>query len=220
MDIRAAIRRRRSIRAFTPEVPGRDLINECLQAAAWAPNPTGQQPWKFIVLSGESLRRVCQTIRDSFAAAQTRRAGLPPPEVSPEIAAMLDARKRDSVSAMMEFLQAHDIDTDRLGQGNFTFHNAPLAVLVGTYPCRDQNFLKATVAAMETFMLAAAGQGLGTCWCNAVSICAQEIKAVLDLHPDIVLVDGIAVGFPDGDAPLNSLPRERLPLSEISVWRD
>lgn len=219
MDTRAAIRRRRSIRAFTPEMPGRDLINECLQAAAWAPNPTGQQPWKFIVLSGESLQRICRTISDSFAAAQSRRAG-PPPAVSPEIAAMLDARKQDSIAAMMEFLQTHDIDTDKLGQGNFTFHRAPLAILFCTYPCRDQNFLKAAIAAMENFMLAAVSQGLGTCWCNAVSICAQEIKEALDLHPDIILVDGIAVGFPDGDAPLNRLPRERLPLAEISVWRD
>jgi len=55
MDLLKLIKQRKSIRAFTKEVPPRRLILECLEAASWAPNPTGQQSWQFIVLSGNSL---------------------------------------------------------------------------------------------------------------------------------------------------------------------
>jgi nitroreductase len=111
------------------------------------------------------------------------------------------------------------VDLQAIGKGNFVFHNAPMGIIFATYPCRDQNFLKSTVAAMQTFMLAAASRGIGTCWMNAVSICQDYIKNALNLAPDLILVDGIAVGYPVQNSPLNQLPRHRLPVEEVTEFR-
>jgi hypothetical protein len=54
---------------------------------------------------------------------------------------------------------------------------------------------------------------------NAVSICQEYIKEALDLSPNIILVDGVAVGYPVKDSPLNQIPRRRLPIEKVTDWR-
>jgi nitroreductase len=210
------IKKRRSIRAFTPQMPPRELILECLEAASWAPNPTSQQPWQFIVLTGKPLQAVCQTIKENFKPVPgTQRA-----TVGSAAQEVLDRRKKEHFSAMMEFLKAQNYDMHSAAEGNFNFHGAPVGIIFGVYPCKDQNYLKSTIAAMQNFMLAALSRGLGTCWMNAVSICQEHIKRALALEDELILVDGIAVGYPDSDSPINKISRERLPVKEVVRWMD
>lgn len=217
MNTLEACRQRKSIRAFSDAVPDKKLILQCLDAAAWAPNPTSQQPWQFIVVTGTSLQAVSAAIAENFAAAQAGRAG---PDAAPASgsAALLAERRRENFEAMVVHLKKHRVDMQALGEGNFNFHRAPMAVLFATYPCKDQNYLKSTVAAMQNFLLAAFEAGLGTCWMNAVSICQEAVKKALHLPVDLILVDGVAVGYPVQDAPLNSLPRRRLPIQDVVEW--
>ena len=218
MDIITTIKQRKSIRHFTKKVPSKKIILACLEAAAWAPNPTSQQPWKFIVLTGNKLKKVTAVIEESFADAFKKKEDLPPPSLSEASAKILQDRKERAFQQMIGHLKEKDVDMQAVGSGNFTFHNAPVGIIFATYPCKDNNFFKSTVAAMENFLLAATAHGLGTCWMNAVSICESEIKKALNLPPELLLVDGAAVGFPVEDSPLNQLPRNRLPVEEVTDW--
>lgn len=216
MDCIETIKQRKSIRAFTDKIPPRALILECLDAASWAPNPTSQQPWQFIVLTGDRLNRVSRKIKETFPATSIQHPG--PSAEKPEAIQKLGHRKKENFSEMIRFLKASGADMSLLAEGNFNFHGAPLAVLFATWPGKDQNYLKSVVSAMQTFMLAAHSKGLGTCWANAVSICQNEIKKELRLSDDLILVDGISVGYPDPDAAVNRIPRHRLPIEEVSLW--
>jgi nitroreductase len=219
MDLIGLIKERKSIRHFSAEVPPREVILECLEAASWAPNPTSQQPWKFIILTGDTLKSVCQVIEDSFGTASAKKAEQPEPALSEDTAKTFRDRKDKTFNEMVSFLGEKGVDLQAVGMGNFNFHNAPMGIVFATYPWKDQNFLKATVAAMENFLLATAARGLGTCWMNAVSICQEYIKEALDLSPNIILVDGVAVGYPVKDSPLNQIPRRRLPIEKVTDWR-
>ncbi len=209
------IKQRRSIRAFTPHMPPHELILECLEAASWAPNPTSQQPWQFIVLAGKPLQAVCRAIKENFKPASGQQV-----PISPATQEVLDRRKKEHFSEMMEFLKEHDYNMQSAADGNFTFHGAPVGIIFGVYPCKDQNYLKSTITAMQNFMLAAWSRGLGTCWMNAVSICQEHIKRELALEDELILVDGIAVGYPDPDSPINKIPRERMPVETVVRWLD
>ena len=44
------------------------------------------------------------------------------------------------------------------------------------------------------------------------------IKEALNLSPELILVDGFAVGYPAADSPLNQIPRHRLPAEEVTVF--
>jgi len=172
------------------------------------------------VVTGDSIRKVAAVIAREYAQAAARKDELPAPPVNEETARVLAERKRETFAEMLAFLQDRQADMKAVGEGNFNFHRAPAAVIFGVYPCRDQNFLKSGVAAMENFMLAAAARGLGTCWSNAVSICQESVRAALDLPSDLILVDGIAVGYPVEGSPINDIPRRRLPIEDVTEWRE
>jgi nitroreductase len=55
MDVQQAIRTRRTHKAFTPDPLPRELIDELLELARWAPNHNLTNPWRFRVLGPESL---------------------------------------------------------------------------------------------------------------------------------------------------------------------
>jgi nitroreductase len=212
------LKQRKSIRHFKPEQPPQQMILDCLKAASWAPNPTNQQPWKFIVLTGTSLEKTVGVIEDTFATEFQKKEELPFPPLSEVISTMLQARKEKAFQQMITTLKEKGVDMETVGSGNFAFHHAPVGVIFATYPWKDQNFFKSTVAALTQFLLAATEQGLGTCWMNAVSICQEPIKKALDLPPELILVDGVALGYPIDDSPLNNMPRERLPINDVTEW--
>ena len=220
MDSIEFIKSRKSFRQFKPEIPPREVIMECLDAAVWAPSPGNQQSSKFIVLTGSSLKQVCETIETQYADCMEELEKIPEPQVSPEVLSVLHDRNQETLSMMIADLSEHDVDLQVVGNGNFNFYYAPMAVLFATYPEKLHSRLKAAAAAMENFMLAATARGLGTCWMSAVSICQEPIKQTLELDPDLILVDGVAVGYPVIESPLNQFKRMRLPSEEFVEWRD
>ncbi len=53
----ALFRTRRSIRRYQDRPVPDDLLAQMLEAARWAPSATNRQPWRFIVVCDEKLRR-------------------------------------------------------------------------------------------------------------------------------------------------------------------
>jgi len=50
-----------------PDAPGRETIEQLLEAATWAPSPANNQPWEFIVITSPDLKARI------FAEAEARR---------------------------------------------------------------------------------------------------------------------------------------------------
>ncbi len=50
-------RRRRTVRDFSEEAVGREVIEQCLLAAGTAPNGANLQPWHFVVVSDPEVKR-------------------------------------------------------------------------------------------------------------------------------------------------------------------
>lgn len=57
MDVFEAIKKRRSIRAFTPEDVSKEEIEKILDAARYAPSAGNIQPWEFIVIRDFKIKR-------------------------------------------------------------------------------------------------------------------------------------------------------------------
>ena len=56
MDLIAAIKERRSCRAFLPDPIDEATIEQVLEAAVWAPSPANLQPWEFIVITAREVK--------------------------------------------------------------------------------------------------------------------------------------------------------------------
>ena len=57
MEILEAIRRRRSIRDYKPDDIPEEVLLRILEAGRWAPSGKNFQPWKFIIVRDEKVRR-------------------------------------------------------------------------------------------------------------------------------------------------------------------
>ena len=58
MDVETAIRTRRTHKAFEPEPVPREILDELLELARWAPNHHLTAPWRFRVVGPRSLQRL------------------------------------------------------------------------------------------------------------------------------------------------------------------
>ena len=212
METLEAIKRRRTIRAFQSRVPPRSVIEACLEAATWAPSATNQQPWEFIVASGDELRRITDVTRQHFARRVKER---PPFDQVPD---HLRQRQRGVFDAMNKSVAEQGIRTQDLYAISLRFFDAPYGVYFVTHKTHDYQYQVSVAAAIENFLLAATSMGLGTCWQAAAVVCQQELKQHLGLAEDRILLAGVGVGYAVEDAPLNNFQRDRAALSECTTW--
>lgn len=59
---------RRTVREFSPEPVGQEIVNYCLQVALTAPSGANQQPWTFVVVEDPVVRR---QLREAAEAEET-----------------------------------------------------------------------------------------------------------------------------------------------------
>jgi nitroreductase len=72
VDVEAAIRGRRTHKAFGPEPVDRAVLDELLELARWAPNHNLTNPWRFRVLGPEALGRLKRAAGPEGAAKLDR----------------------------------------------------------------------------------------------------------------------------------------------------
>jgi nitroreductase len=72
MDVQEAIRTRRTHKAFAREPLPRELIDELLELARWAPNHNLTNPWRFRVLGPQALEALKHAAGPEAAAKLDR----------------------------------------------------------------------------------------------------------------------------------------------------
>jgi nitroreductase len=72
VDVETAIRSRRTHKAFAPEPIPRDVLEELLELARWAPNHHLTSPWRFRVVGPVALERLKQAAGPEGAAKLDR----------------------------------------------------------------------------------------------------------------------------------------------------
>ena len=68
-EFRELLRRRRTVREFSPRPVPRGIIEDCIMAAASAPNGANQQPWHFAVVSDPEVKRKIRVAAEKEEAA-------------------------------------------------------------------------------------------------------------------------------------------------------
>ncbi|MFZ7113187.1 MAG: nitroreductase [Desulfatiglandales bacterium] len=216
MELFETIKGRRSTRSFLDRAVEREILEKLLDLAAEAPSAINIQPWELTVVSGEEKKRLSRLLvkrmreRNISCAPGAKR---PLPEYFVE-------RQRGLLNSMLPYLPPETDFQDFINEGSCNFYGAPTAVIVSI----DQVFSNARLTDLGIIVgylvLAAHGLGLGTCPIGLITAFGEEIKEELNLSEDKQVVIGVAVGYPNPDAPLNRSRSERAPLSELVTWRD
>lgn len=223
-----AITSRLSVRAFTSQPVAREMIAELLQTASRAPSGTNTQPWKVYVLQGASqsalVDKVCaahDAIRaQPELAADYREAYDYYPEkwVSPYI-----DRRRENGWGLYGLLGIGKGDKDKMHaqhQRNFRFFDAPVGLMFTVDTVLGRGSLVDYGMFMQNIMVAARGHGLHTCPQAAWNGFAKIILPHIGASADEMLVCGMALGYADESALVNTFHTPRVPVEAFTHWLD
>lgn len=214
------ISERRSIRAFRPDPVSHDDIVSILQLASTAPSATNLQPWRVHMLTGETRQRVIERVCRAYDEEPEKHASehktYPDEFFEPYL-----SRRRAVGYGMYSLLgiAREDKEARRLQlRKNFEFFGAPVG-LIFTIDRRlalgswlDYGFF------LQNLMIAARARGLETCcqglWCRFHRVLREE----LPLTAEEQVVCGMALGYADHDAVINTLRSERVPVAAFASF--
>ena len=214
-----AITSRRSVRAFLPDSVDEPTIREILDVASWAPSGTNMQPWRVYVTSGETKERVSRAILDSGLRAEKARGEYkyyPDKFFEPYY-----ARRRAVGYALYGHLGIGKRDVDQMRtqhDRNFVFFDAPVGMIFTIDRRLNQGSWVDYGMFLQNIMVAARARGLHTCPQAAFAPYHQQIRPVLGIPDEEIVVCGMALGYEDISKPENALRTERALLDEWAVF--
>nr|WP_293855990.1 nitroreductase [Steroidobacter sp.] len=217
MTVTAAVDSRISCRAFLDKPVPKETLLAILESARRAPSGGNLQPWLVHVLTGQPLTEFLAAIRDK-ASQLPMGEGTEYNVYPPELQDPYRARRFKCGEDMYATIGVtRDNRPARLQQfaRNFQLFGAP----VGLFFCIDRHMGQAQWADlgmfMQTVMLLAREHGLHSCAQEAWSMWPKTVAEFLRLPAATMLFSGMALGYMDESAPINSLRTERAPLEEF-----
>ncbi len=219
MDVREAVRSRRSIRQFLPRPVPADIIAELIAGSLWAPSWGNTQPWEIVVASGEKLAAFKERNREALLSGRAANPDIPMPQAWP--AAYLN-RYKDLGRSVLAALGIDRGDQEaRLEHfaRMFALFDAPAAVLVTVDAALALEYAMLDAGIfLQTFCLLAHDRGLGTCIMAALVSYPDIVRELFELPEDKRLVMGTVLGWPDAEAPVNRFERQRGTAGELVRW--
>ena len=215
MDLLKVINERKSIRAFKTDPVPREKIEEIVSLTIHAPSAINLQPWEFIILTGEEKERLGRRL---IKAYREKQISCGPGNVKP-LPKTIAKRGAKTLELMDPFFQEMGIDSNQfINEGSCNFYGAPVAILI----CQDDSFPKARFVdiglVLAYFILVAHEFGLATCPIGLIIAYEDEIKDLLNIPENKNVVIGVALGYPNGDIPINHFKSPRDDLEKFVRW--
>ncbi len=194
----AEMRRRRSVRDFSPRPVPRAVIEACLRTAGSAPSGANKQPWHFVVVTDPTLkRRIREAAEEEERAFYTRRA---PEEWLQDLAPLGTGPEKPFLEAapclIAIFAQAYGVD----GQGR-----------------RHKHYYVSESVGIATGFLIAALHHAGLACLTHTPSPMRFLNTILERPPNERPFLLLVVGYPAEGAQVPRIRRKR--LREFVTWR-
>ncbi len=221
-EVFSAIEARHSKRSFYTNQPvnSKDL-EYILTLAGNAASSKNTQPWQVAILQGKSKDSLVNLMCNKFDNNEFEEPDyLYSPEPLPPI--YLE-RARECGFGLFKIKGIGRGDREKRkasARENYTFFEAPAALIFhldgdsekGTF--LDMGFF------MQNVMLGLQSIGISSCPQTSITAYSKTIKSHLNMPQDRIIVAGLAIGYADPEAKINSYIPERLPLKEYTKWYD
>lgn len=217
-----AILSRRSIRAFLPEPVDRAMIREILAVASRAPSGTNMQPWRVYVATGATIQAVADAVLK--CGIRVEKAKWDEYRYYPDkfFEPYLTRRRKvgfDLYGALG--IAKRDVDQMRAQHDrNFTFFDAPVGMIFTIDRRLNAGSWIDYGMFLENIMIAARARGLHTCPQAAFAPYHNQLRPVLGIPPEEIVLCGMALGYEDTAKPENDLRTDRAPVEEWTTFLD
>jgi len=215
MTLIDAIRQRRSVRGFKPDLVPQSDIDEILALAQLAPSNCNTQPWRVMLASGAQCNALRAQMHDAFMQAKPMN-----PDFSglPNFEGLLRQRQ---VSCAQALYGAMGIERgDKVGRmqataRNYAFFDAPHILFVGM----DKSFSPAIAVDVgmyaQTLMLLMTAYGLGSCAQASAAYYPNLVRDFFNEPDSTGILFGISFGYEDEQVAANKARTDRAPLDEV-----
>ena len=217
-----AITSRRSVRAFLPDPVDDDVVRDILKVAARAPSGTNMQPWRVYVTKGEVKRRIGDAILNSGIRAEKvewdEYKYYPDQFFEPYL-----TRRRANGFGLYGVLGIGRREVDKMRaqhDRNFIFFDAPVGMIFTIDRRLNKGSWIDYGMFLQNIMIAARARGLHTCPQAAFAPYHRQIRPVLDITDEEIVVCGMALGYEDVSKPESTFRTDRAPLEEWVTFRE
>lgn len=221
MNVLEAIRGRRSTRAFLSKPVPRVTIESILETARWAPSGVNAQPWQVAVVQGGTKQKI------SEALLATRKQRVPEnPDYAYYPKEWVDPYKGRRKATGLALYTALKINKDdvfarlKAWNNNYSFFGAPVGLLFFVDRALAQGAWVDMGMFIQNVMLAARGHGLETCPQASLAEYPDIVRGILGVPDTNALICGMALGFAEAGAAVNSYRTEREAVSAFTRWHD
>ena len=215
-----AITSRRSVRAFLPTAVDDGELRQILRVAARAPSGTNMQPWKVYVVTGEKKQALSDAILNSGIRAEKiewdEYVYYPDHFFEPYL-----TRRRTVGFALYNLLGIGRREVERMRaqhDRNFVFFDAPVGMIFTIDRRLNKGSWVDHGMFLQSIMIAARARGLHTCPQAAFAPYHRQIRPLLDIPDEEIVVCGMAIGYEDTTKPENQLRSERADLDEFVTF--
>lgn len=219
MNVIKALEQRKSTRAFLGKEVEQETINTILNAARHAPSGTNTQPWQVAVVTGEAKIRLQSKIEGAFRAGDKGKADYTyyPDEWQQPYA----SRRKECGLLMYKTLGITREDKERqVNQwaANYRAFDAPVLLLFFMDEVLQTGSYIDYGMFLQSVMLVAVDQGLATCPQASIADYPEIIKAQLGYPEETVLLCGMALGYEDKTALVNSYRTSREDVASFTRY--
>jgi nitroreductase len=219
MNVTEAIEKRISVRAFKPDPVDGALVREIIDIARWAPSGGNLQPWRVYALAGEPLAEFKTLVAQSVAAGgEETEYNVYPPNLWEPFRTRRFVCGEDlyrTIGIPREDRPARFAQLAR----NASFFDAP----AGLFFCLDRGLGPPQWADlgmyMQSVMLLALERGLDTCPQEFWARFPKTVARFINLPDDHMVFSGMALGYRDPDASINTLRTQRDPFEAFAEMR-
>ncbi|MGH3345017.1 MAG: nitroreductase [Carbonactinosporaceae bacterium] len=221
LDFLPVIAARHCVRAFQDRPVPVETLTDVLRAAANAPSTRNIQPWHVEVLVGPARDALAKRLCEAFDARHpTKHDYVNRPVELDKVAQRRSAAFGTGIYGV-KGIARDDQEARHLHiRDNFRFFDAPVEMIFHL----PGNAVAGTFLEMGLFLqnvlVGLVAAGLGSCPQYSVAGYSDVIRECLGLTPDRLIVCGLAVGHPDGSAPVNTFYPERAALHEYVRWHE
>ncbi len=194
-DLTDLLKTRRSIRRYKQKPVPSDLIRNILETTSYAPSAHNAQPWRFIVIAETEQKNAIANAMAQVWMSELERDHIPK---NMRWATVNRSVERFTSAPVLILACMSMEDMDSYSDAERRKDERDLAV-------------QSLGAAVQTLLLAAHSNGLGSCWFCAPIFCKTKVQQALGIPAEVEPQALITLGFAD-EAP--KLPK-RKPFAEF-----